>query len=404
MNIEYDVIIGGGGIVGLAVAYKLQKKKPSLRILVLEKEDTLAAHQTGHNSGVIHSGIYYKPGSLRATLCKKGREELIEFCRENEIDYDICGKLIVATDESEIPYLQTIYERGVENGTEGIRLLGPEEIKEHEPNCQGVKAILVPGAGIINYQRVAVKYAEKIREIGKSSAILTENLITSVYIEDDEVVVDTNEDEYEGKYFINCGGLQCDRLAKKTGVSPDIRIVPFRGDYYELTEESKGLVKHLIYPVPNPQFPFLGVHFTRMIDGGVECGPNAVFSFDREGYSKTAFSLFDTCNALTYGGTWKLFFKHWKYGMMEYRRAFSKQKFLESLQKLIPTLTLNDIKPGRCGIRAAALTSKGKLEEDFKIISSDRQIHVLNAPSPAATSSLAIGDYICELAFKEFNL
>ncbi len=400
----YDIAVVGGGIVGLAAAYKINSAYPALSVLVLEKEKELAMHQTGHNSGVIHSGLYYKPGSYKAKNCVDGRRELVAFAREHKIPHDICGKIIVATDASELPHMNRAFNNGLQNGVEGIEKIGPEKIKDIEPYCTGMEGIWVPCTGIIDFAAVARKYASLITSKFSGSRVLNEQEVTGFEKNTGFTIVRTKKSAFRARYLINCTGLHCDRIAKKEGVDPDMQIVGFRGDYYELTEEGKKKVRNLIYPVPNPEFPFLGVHFTRMVNGETECGPNAVFTFKREGYGKTDFNLKDTAEALTYGGTWKLFFRHWRFGLDEYRRAFSKRLFLQRLQKLIPSLKMDDIHPGRAGVRAMALDCDGNMIDDFKIIYHGNALHVLNAPSPAATASLAIGNAIREMAEKHFSL
>ncbi|MCS7075863.1 MAG: L-2-hydroxyglutarate oxidase [Bacteroidia bacterium] len=398
---DFDIIIIGGGIVGLATAYQLRKKLPQRHtIAVLEKENEVAFHQTGHNSGVIHSGIYYKPGSYRAKLCVKGRRELVKFAKEHNIPHEVCGKVIVAKEESEIPYLETIYQRGIENEIEGVSLISSEQIKEYEPYCVGVKAIHVACTGIIDYKLVAQKYAEIFASMG--GVILTHTKVKGFERSAEKTIVFTEKNTYMAKYIIACGGLESDRIALLYGLKPLTRIVGFRGEYYELLNREK--VKNLIYPVPNPKFPWLGVHFTRMINGEVECGPNAVFAFKREGYTKTAFSWRDTLDALCFKGFRKLTTKHFSYGIKEQWRSLSKRAFLKSLQGLIPSLTMEEIHPGRAGVRALALNPDGTIVDDFIFEQTDNAIHVLNAPSPAATASLAIGDTISQMAIEKFNL
>ncbi|MBN2269746.1 MAG: L-2-hydroxyglutarate oxidase [Sedimentisphaerales bacterium] len=403
-NVDFEVIIIGGGIVGLASAYKIASGHPGIRLAVLEKEDALAAHQTGHNSGVIHSGLYYKPGSAKARTCAKGRKELVNFAAEHGIAHDICGKVIVATNEKELGRLDELIEKGRANEIEGIEKIGAERIEEIEPACRGIAGIWVPCTGIIDFVQVAGKLAELIEAPGSGNKVLTGHEVAGFERHDFYTKVVTNRVGFGTKYVINCAGLQCDRVAKLDGVEPGVRIIPFRGDYYELTESARDKVKALIYPVPDPAFPFLGVHFTRMIDGSVECGPNAVFSFKREGYGKTDFSLKDAWDSLAHWGTWRMFMKNWMYGLGEYRRAFSKKAFLRGLQRLIPSLGAEDIKPSKAGVRAQALGPKGELIDDFFIKRERNSIHVLNAPSPAATASLAIGDYINEIATEHFGL
>jgi (S)-2-hydroxyglutarate dehydrogenase len=390
----FDFAIVGGGIVGAATFYKLQKRYPDKNIVLFEKEDILADHQTGHNSGVIHSGLYYKPGSLKAKNCIEGRHELVAFAKEHGIDHDVCGKIVVATDEAELPHLEKIYQTGLANEIEGLRKIGPEEIKEIEPFCEGIAGLHVPCTGIIDFRGATAKMVELALNMNPESKLHLKTEVQSMQNEGDCTILQTNHGQFKAKNLIFCAGLQADRMAKKHGVDLKERVVGFRGDYYELTEQGHHKIKHLIYPVPNPDFPFLGVHFTRMTDGEIECGPNAVFTFKREGYGKTDFSWKDTWDALTYKGTWKLFFGNVRFGINEYRRAFSKKLFLKTLQRMVPSLTMDDIRPGRSGVRALLLREDGDTRDDFKIIHQGNAIHVLNAPSPAATASLAIGNYI----------
>lgn len=404
MNNTYDIIVVGGGIVGLATAYKLSLKQPNKSILVLEKESEVAKHQTGHNSGVIHSGIYYKPGSYKAINCVAGRRELVAFAKEHHIPHDICGKIIVATHESELAHMNKVFNNGVANDVEGIEMIDSKKIKEIEPYCEGISGIWVPCTGIIDYTDVALKYKELINAKSNGSKVLTGQEVKSFEKKGDLTIVKTQKDTFEARYIITCSGLQADRVSKKEGQKSEAAIIGFRGDYYDLTDKGRQKVKNLIYPVPNPKFPFLGVHFTRMIKGGVECGPNAVFVFDREGYSKTAFSLKDTTEAFGFGGTWKFFGKHWKFGLDEYRGAFSKPYFLKRLRKLIPSLQMEDIVAARCGIRAMALGPEGEMLDDFKIEKHGNAMHVINSPSPAATASLAYGNEIANMACDYFNL
>ncbi len=403
MDPYFDLIVIGGGCVGLAAAYKINRRYPALTIAVLEKEDRVAAHQTGRNSGVIHSGIYYTPGSYKASNCVNGRRELVAFAKEYGVKYDICGKVIVATDAAELPHMHKVYQNGLANGVEDLRLLSPEEISEIEPFCKGIGGIWVGCTGIIDYVGLTGKLAELLVEKGGGKVLLhTEAL--GFEQSDGMTVVKTNRGNLRCKYVVACAGLQSDRVAKKEGTGTEAAIVGFRGDYYDLSEKGQHKVRNLIYPVPNPKFPFLGVHFTRMVNGGVECGPNAVFVFKREGYSKTAFSARDTLAALRFAGTRKFFARHWRFGLDEYRGAFSKAYFLKRLQKLIPDLEPDDIVPARSGIRAMALTREGNMIDDFKIEAKGNAIHVLNAPSPAATAALAIGDAIQEMAARQFQL
>ena len=400
----FDIAIIGGGIVGAATLYKLQKKHPDLKLILFEKENELAGHQTGHNSGVIHSGLYYKPGSLKAKNCIEGRHELVAFCKEHNIAHDVCGKVVVAIEEKELPNLDKIYQTGLENNIEGLKMLSPDQIKEIEPEVEGIAGLLVPCTGIVDFPGATNKMVECALEIQEKSQLKLSTEVVSIQKEKEHTIINTTEGDFKAKNMIFCAGLQADRLAKKDQVKLKEKIVGFRGDYYELTDQAKHKVKHLIYPVPDPQFPFLGVHFTRMVNGDIECGPNAVFTFKREGYNKTDFSLRDSIDALTYKGTWKLFFGNIRFGINEYRRAFSKKLFLKTLQRIIPSLTMDDLKPGRAGVRALLLSQDGDTRDDFRIKSQGSSIHVLNAPSPAATASLSIGNYICDLAEKQFNI
>lgn len=399
----FDIVIVGGGIVGLATAYKLQKKYPDLVLAVLEKEEKLAFHQTGRNSGVIHSGLYYRPGSYRANNCVSGRKQIVAFAKEYGIEHDECGKIVVATDKEELPRLEKIKENGIKNGLEGLEIIDEKRIKEIEPYIDGLEALWVPEAGIIDFKGVTNKLAELVKEINPASEIITGCEVKS-FDKAEFTTIQTSLGVYESRFMIFCGGLHSDRLARKDKVDLDMRIVSFRGDYFDLTEVGMKKIKNLVYPVPNPEFPFLGVHFTRMTDGTTECGPNAVFTFKREGYGKTDFNLVDTIEALLYKGTWKLFFKHWRFGLDEYKRAFSKRLFLKQLQRMCPSLSMEDITPGRSGVRAMALGDDGNVIDDFKIEYQDRSIHVLNAPSPAATACLAIGDEVLQMAEKHFAL
>lgn len=396
MSEIYDYAVVGGGIVGLSTAYKLTLKFPQAKVLVIEKEIELSAHQTGNNSGVIHSGLYYAPGSLKAENCKTGRLELVAFAQKHNIPHDVCGKVIVATDEKELPFMEKIFNNGIANETEGITKINAEEVKQIEPYVESIGGIHVPCTGIIDYRATVHKLADIITSSSNRALIKLGEEVTVINQGEISELV-TTKGSYKAKKMIFCGGLQADRLAKKDHVDLKEKVVPFRGDYYELTEKAKHKVKHLIYPVPNPDFPFLGVHFTRMTDGEIECGPNAVFSFKREGYSRTSFSLKDTWDALSYKGTWSLLTQNPKYALMEYRRAFSKQLFLETLQRMIPSLELDDLKKGRSGVRAQLLGVSGETRDDFRIEYKGNSIHVLNAPSPAATAGLAIGQKIVDM-------
>ena len=391
---KYDISVIGGGIVGLATAYKLQKNYPDLNIVVLEKENELAFHQTGRNSGVIHSGLYYKPGSYRARNCVDGRKQLVSFVKKYSVKHDICGKIVLATTEKEKEKLTELKRRGERNGLINLEIIGPEKIKEIEPYANGIAALHVPESGIVDFKGFTNKLAELIKEINPKSKIITSCKVIDVK----EESLITSKGTINTLHSVFCGGLFSDRLAKKDKMNLDLRIVGFRGDYYDLEDHAKEKVKHLIYPVPNPEFPFLGVHFTRMTDGSIECGPNAVFTFKREGYRKIDFNLKDTLEALTFSGTWRLFINHWKFGWREYRRAFSKRLFLKELNKMIPDLKMSDIKVGRSGVRAMALGKDGEVIDDFKIVKNKNNIHVLNAPSPGNAACLSIGDEIVKQA------
>ena len=397
---KYDIAIVGGGIVGLAIAYQIQREFPKLNLIILEKEKELAFHQTGRNSGVIHSGLYYKPNSLKAKNCVKGRKQLVQFAKENNIKHDICGKIVLALNKREATELETLKKNGEQNGLENLQILTPLQFKNIEPNAEGVAALWVPQSGIIDYKEVSNKFAELIKQLNPNSKIALNCELLNI----EKGLLFSTKGEIKIKHTIFCGGLFSDRLAKKDKLKLDMQIVGFRGDYYKLTDKAKSKVKKLIYPVPNPEFPFLGVHFTKMIGGDIECGPNAVFTFKREGYQKTDFSWKDTFGAISFLGTWRLFINHWKFGLNEYRRAFSKALFLKELKKMIPTLQMEDIIVGRSGVRAMALGNDGEVIDDFKIVVSKNNLHVLNAPSPAATACLAIGQQIMEKAKSHFNL
>lgn len=400
MEKYYDIAIIGGGIVGTATALSILRSS-SVKLLVLEKEPYLAVHQTGNNSGVIHSGLYYKPGSLKATNCSIGREMMYEFCQDNLLPFERCGKIVVATSKEELPALDMIEERGRANGLDGLKRLSAEEIKEHEPYANGIAGLFVPQTGIVDYVAVTNKYAELI--IKKGGEIKTNSKLTGVKRDGKDLVLQTTNGDYKTKFLLNCAGLQSDRIAKLCGLDPKLKIIPFRGEYYKIKKEKQYLVKNLIYPVPDIKFPFLGVHFTRMIGGGIEAGPNAVLAFKREGYKKTDFSFQDLLEMKLYSGFWKMAAKYYKMGFQEFRRSFSKELFVQSLQKLIPEIQSDDIEPGGAGVRAQALEPDGKLVDDFRIIEAERMVHVLNAPSPAATASLSIGKTISEMVIKRFN-
>ena len=401
---KFDIAIIGGGIVGAATFYKVQKQNPTLLIALFEKEEILADHQTGHNSGVLHSGLYYKPGSLKAKNCIEGRKELVEFAKEHGIAHDVCGKVVVATHESELANMERVYQTGLENKIEGLKKISAAEVKEIEPHVESIGGLWVPCTGIIDFRAATQKMVELALAINPLSAVFLGHEVQSITKNASVSTLQTNKGAFESVYLVFCAGLQADRLARKDGVQLKEHVVGFRGDYYELTHEASHKVKNLIYPVPNPDFPFLGVHFTRMTNGDIECGPNAVFTFKREGYGKTDFSFRDTWDALTYKGTWKLFFNNMSFGINEYRRAFSKKLFLKTLQRMIPSLTMEDLKPGRAGVRALLLAQDGDTRDDFRIEYHGNSIHVLNAPSPAATASLAIGEYIANEANLHFKL
>ena len=389
---QLDVVIVGGGIVGLATAYSLLTTNPALKLVVLEKESSLGAHQTGHNSGVIHSGLYYKPGSLKAKNCIEGYAKLLQFCREHEIAHEICGKIVVALSEQERSQLEMLRQRGEQNGLTGIRRLNKTEIVEIEPHCTGIDGLFVPQTGIVDYTAVVMRLAERIQNFG--GEILTSSEVVEIKESSNTVLVCTKQQRFTTRALITCGGLQSDRLAMQTQPDLDLRIIPFRGEYFELKESAKHLVNNLIYPVPDPNFPFLGVHFTRRIDGTIECGPNAVLAFAREGYRKTDISIREFSQTLAWPGFRKIAFKYWRTGLGEYHRSFSKNAFVAALQKLVPEITANDLQPTGAGVRAQACSRAGSLLDDFEIRQIGRVVHVCNAPSPAATASLAIGDAI----------
>ncbi len=384
----YDFAIIGGGIVGLSTSMALAERYPQARILVLEKENQVAFHQTGNNSGVIHSGIYYKPGSFKAKFSRDGCRSMVQFCQEHNIDHEVCGKVIVATSAEELPRLENLYKRGLENGLD-VKRITSEEVKEIEPHVASVAGIWVASTGIVNYKQVCQKYAEIILKGGGEIKFNTK--VEKIVSSGKNWVLETSDGSFETHFVINCAGLYSDRVAKLGNVDPQAKIIPFRGEYYELTPEKRHLVKGLIYPVPNPDFPFLGVHFTRMIDGTVHAGPNAVLSMKREGYKKTDFNLGDFAEVMSYPGFWKLAAKHSNEGIKEIIRSFSKAAFVKSMQKLIPEVTASDVVPTHAGVRAQALMNDGKLVDDFLIVKGQNSVHVCNAPSPAATSSIEIG-------------
>lgn len=398
----YDFTIVGAGIVGLSTAYKLSLKYPKAHILVLEKEDRVAAHQTGKNSGVIHSGIYYKPGSYKAKNCVDGRHQLVEFCKKHDVAIDVCGKVIVAVEEWEVPKLKEIFDRGLQNGIEGIEMIDANRLKELEPHVQGVAAIHVPCAGIVDYAGMCRKLMELLEN--RNGQVKFNSPVSNISNKGHEILVEAGGETISSKFLVNCAGLYSDHVAKYAGVHSPVKIVPFKGEYYELKPEAEFLVNNLIYPLPNPEFPFLGVHFTRMALGGIECGPNAVFAFKREGYKKLSFNLKETTETFNFPGFWKMAKEHWRMGLDEYKRSFSKKAFVKGLQKLIPEVRQEHLKVSPAGIRAMALQPNGEILDDFYFEVVDRQIHVLNAPSPAATAGLAIGDEIVQKIEANFNI
>ena len=397
-----DIIIIGGGIVGLSTAYQLLQLNPDLTVTILEKENAVAKHQTGNNSGVIHSGIYYKPGSLKAQNCLRGYDMLIDFCKAQNIEYDLCGKIIVAIKPEEIAGLEALYQRGIQNGLSGLRFLSKDEIKQYEPNCVGIKGVFVPQTGIVDYKQIAVKLAENIN-LNANGNIILNSKIQAIVGNEHGAVVHTDTERYEARLVINCAGLYCDKVAAMAGENLNMKIIPFRGEYYSIKPEKAHLVKNLIYPVPDPNFPFLGVHFTRRISGEIEAGPNAVFAFQREGYKKTDFKWSEFWDAISFAGFRKVASKYWKTGLGEYHRSYFKPAFVKALQQLVPSITEDDLIPAGAGVRAQACDKDGGLIDDFYIQESTSFIHVLNAPSPAATSSLSIGLEVAERAMKKLN-
>jgi (S)-2-hydroxyglutarate dehydrogenase len=398
--LKHDIIIIGGGIVGLATGLQLISRNNKIRVLVLEKEDGVAQHQTGNNSGVIHSGLYYKPGSLKAKNCIHGYNLLVNFCRQNDIPFDLCGKIVVATEEKEIPLLKNLFDRGYQNGLKDFKMLRAEELKEYEPHVAGVAGFFVPQTGIVDYKVVAEKYAELIRKQG--SEIHFGEKVKDIKIAGNEITVVTEKSSFSSKFVINCAGLYSDKIARLTSKNVNVKIIPFRGEYYKLRKEKEYLVKNLIYPVPDPNFPFLGVHFTRMMKGGVEAGPNAVLAFRREGYKKTDINLAELAETLAWPGFQKVAGKYWRTGLGEMHRSFSKAAFTKALQKLLPEIEERDLTDGGAGVRAQACDKTGGLVDDFLIIEEKQVINVCNAPSPAATSSLSIGETVADLALKRF--
>jgi L-2-hydroxyglutarate oxidase len=408
MASQYDLTVIGGGIIGLSTAMHIIEAHPRIKLLLLEKESQIAEHQTGHNSGVIHSGLYYRSGSIKARTCVAGRKALIEFCDKNSVPYEICGKIVVATSSEEIPRLEELYRRGIANELQGIEMIGPDRLKEIEPYANGVKALHVPETGIIDYRKVATAYAAKIHASG--GAIRTSHRVVGILERGNELVLQTSLGDYRTKHLINCCGLHSDIIARmmKAGDGraneEKHKIIPFRGEYYKLAPERQFLVRNLIYPVPDPTFPFLGVHFTRMLKGGIEAGPNAVFAFAREGYRKSDVNVGDLWRAVSFKGFWAMAGKYWQTGFGELYRSLSKPAFVKALQKLLPEIRETDLIPGGAGVRAQAVSANGALVDDFVIRQSRNAIHVLNAPSPGATASLAIGQSIADMAAKNFDL
>lgn len=390
-----NIIIVGGGIVGLATALKVGRSFPASRVTVLEKQDFVGRHQSGNNSGVLHAGLYYKPGSSKAKLAVSGIREMVAFCRQHGIPHDICGKLVVAVDDSELPRLKALHERGKQNGLQGLKMLNRDQMLAHEPHVGGVAALRVPEEGIVDYPQVCAQMQREIEKIG--GHIVTGAKVLALHEQSHGWIAETTAGNFEGDFLVTCAGLHADRVSELAGENREVRIVPFRGEYYKLKADRQSLVRHLIYPVPDPQFPFLGVHFTRLIEGGVEAGPNAVLAFAREGYRKTDFNPADLFDALTYSGLWRFLGKHKRMCWAEMQRSYSKEKFCASLQRLVPDVRLEDLEHGGAGVRAQAMSRAGELVHDFCFVKRHRALHVLNAPSPAATASLAIGEAIKDM-------
>jgi L-2-hydroxyglutarate oxidase LhgO len=399
---DSDIAIVGGGIVGLATALALSEAHPRRRLVILDKESRLATHQTGHNSGVIHSGAYYRPGSLKARLCVAGARAMKDFCTTHDITWEECGKLIVATEPGEVDRLQTIYERGMANGLKGLRVLGPEEVRELEPHCRAVQGLHVPETGIVDYTVVAARLAALVQARG--AEIVTGARVTAIYRRPDGLTLETPRGGVRARWLVNCAGLHSDRVARMMGIRPSVQIIPFRGEYYMIRPERQALVKNLIYPVPDPEFPFLGVHFTRTIHGELEAGPNAVLAFAREGYTLGAIRPRELLATLGYRGFWNMVRRYWAMGTYELWRSISKPAFVASLQRLVPDIRSEDVERGGAGVRAQAVSPDGSLVDDFRVSVDGGAVHVVNAPSPAATASLAIGRHVAELAADAFNL
>jgi L-2-hydroxyglutarate oxidase len=399
---RYNVVIIGGGVVGLGVALEITRRFPHLGLLLVEKEDRVARHQSGHNSGVIHSGVYYKPGSMKARLCVTGAAAMVEFCREHGVAHQVCGKVIVATHADELPRLEELRKRGEANGLAGLRLIGPEELREIEPHATGMQALVVPSTGITDYAKVCEKYAELISSRG--GTVLTSAAATGIRRLASEIIVETSRGAFSTTSLINCAGLFSDRISRMAGDDPGVMIIPFRGEYYDLVPERASLVRALIYPVPDPRFPFLGVHFTRRISGKVDAGPNAVLALAREGYRHSDISVRDLASSLAFPGFWRMARQHWRNGLDEFRRSLSKPAFVRALQRLLPEVGERDLVPGGSGVRAQALKPDGDLVDDFLFVPSGKVLHVLNVPSPAATASLAIGKTIVDTAAASLGL
>jgi L-2-hydroxyglutarate oxidase len=399
---RFDVVIVGGGIVGLSTAFALLRCQPKLSVAILEKESSVAQHQTSHNSGVIHSGLYYNPGSLKAKLCVDGYRHMLEFCQLNNVPYEVCGKVVVATSQDQIPQLHELERRGLANGLMGLERLNAEDIQKREPHCSGMAGLYVPQTGIVDYAAVCNALRSNIENLGGD--IFVDNRVTDISEGSDEVQITSSQGEYRASYAITCGGLHSDRLARHTfGKELDLRILPFRGEYFQLRDSAKHLVNNLIYPVPNHNFPFLGVHFTRMIDGTVECGPNAVLAFAREGYKKSSVHPRDLLETLKWPGFYRVAAKYWRTGLGEYHRSISKQAFVRALKTLIPAITASDLVVAPAGVRAQACGRDGNLLDDFALRESERVVHVCNAPSPAATASLSIGTHITSRLISRFG-
>jgi len=393
-----DAVVIGAGVVGLATALALLHRRPGARVVVLEKEGALAAHQTGHNSGVIHAGLYYKPGSLKATLCARGRWRLERFCEEQGVPFERCGKVVVATREVELPRLDEIERRGRANGLGGLRRITAAELREREPHAAGIAALLVPETGIVDYVEVTRAYAHELERRG--GEVLTTARVTKIASRAGGIVVESTAGDFESRALIACAGLESDRIARMAGLTIGVAIVPFRGEYWMLSPARRDLVRHLIYPVPDPAFPFLGVHFTRRIGGGIEAGPNAVLALAREGYSRASFRLMDVCDMASWPGFWRMASKHWRMAAFEQARSLSRSAFARACAVLVPDVRADDLVPGGAGVRAQAVARDGSLLDDFAIAEDARMVHVLNAPSPAATASLAIGEEIAERALR----